>query len=215
MELTSSPKAASAEDVVLTKDELENLRPVGIDYPPPWRRFWNRCCIASCIVVFCLTIIFFIVLLIGAAVEKSAVDKSDSTIDFYSMPDVCGVSPTGSVVDHPSVASAHAADDLVMHCGSCGYCSNEQDITIYDDTKNTLTTTSTNCAKKAFLGGSKAVYDCFEEDVKFTPDCNDCWTENVMCVWVLLPAMTYSWAEHYSPNFANSSSLLASLAGAT
>ena len=59
-------------------------------------------------------------------------------------------------------------------------CSNLNDITIYDDTKSTLTSTSTNCAMLSFFGSS-GVRECFDDKVGFTPGCNDCWVENVMC----------------------------------
>jgi len=131
--------------------------------------------------ILALFLVFLSVLFIGAAVEKAAVDEADSTLYFYATPKVCAVDTANYVLTYEGVDDAHAQDGLVIHCGDCGSCSNDVDIGIYEDTKETLTETSTRCAKKAFLGGRGAVYECFTDDVGFTDECNECWTDNVMC----------------------------------
>mmetsp|Transcript_480 Transcript_480/g.883 ORF Transcript_480/g.883 Transcript_480/m.883 type:complete len:244 (-) Transcript_480:56-787(-) len=145
--------------------------------PAPWSRS-KKYGIFSLL----LFVTLILVLLIGSEVEKANVRAASSTLYFYETPAVCGVDSTNkAVVTHVNASEASRMGDLVAHCGDCGFCSNYNDINIYNETKETLTKTSTNCATKAFLGGSDAVFDCFKEDVGFTDGCNDCWTENVMC----------------------------------
>ena len=123
-----------------------------------------------------------LVLLIGSAVEMKNVRNAPSTLYFYTTPKVCGVDASAnSVVTYANTSESDKAGSLVAHCGDCGFCSNRNDINIYNVTKNTLTKTSTNCAMKAFLGGASAVEECFDEDVGFTQGCNKCWVDNVMC----------------------------------
>ncbi|GMH61476.1 hypothetical protein TL16_g10659 [Triparma laevis f. inornata] len=145
------------------------------------KALWSRS--RKCGVFLALLVVVFIgTILIGTEVEKANVRKAPSTLYFYETPAVCGVhSAEKQVVTHVNASEAGKAGDLVAHCGDCGFCSNYNDIEIYNTTKETLTKTSTNCATKAFIGGSDAVFDCFKEDVGFTDGCNDCWTENVMC----------------------------------
>ena len=72
-------------------------------------------------------------------------------------------------------------DTFVGHCGDCGHCSNPHDIGIYDTTKNSLFGTSVACAKQALLWGRQTTRPCLEERVGFSPACNDCWVDNIMC----------------------------------
>jgi hypothetical protein len=37
-------------------------------------------------------------------------------------------------------------NEVILHCGPCGACSNNHDINIYVETRNTLTKTTGNCA---------------------------------------------------------------------
>ena len=129
-----------------------------------------------------LVVLLWIILLVGSALEMSNVNEADSTLYFYSTPNVCGVNASvPSMLTYPNASAASNAKSLVSHCGVCGFCSNFNDIDIYNYTKNTLTKTSTSCATKAFWGGSDAVKQCFKDNAGFTDDCNTCWTENVMC----------------------------------
>ena len=55
------------------------------------------------------------------------------------------------------------------------------DVSIYDVTKDTLTSTAKACALKAFARGAEGVAACFDAKVGFTPPCRQCWVDNVMC----------------------------------
>lgn len=72
-------------------------------------------------------------------------------------------------------------DIIIAHCGSCGACSNMNDIHLYDITKNTLFGYSTKCAKRALIWGRKTASNCLKDLVSFTDLCNDCWIDNILC----------------------------------
>ena len=142
------------------------------------RRRCQRCCAA----LLALLVIFVIVILIGAAVEDDRARKRDETGAYYELETVCAATLSrANLTTFPTEATAHSEGGVVAHCGACGSCSNDVDITIYDETRNTLTETSKDCALKSLWGGRRAVNTCFDDEVGFTTDCNDCWTENVMC----------------------------------
>ena len=89
---------------------------------------------------------------------------------------VCGIDG----VTYSSKIEAEAKEVEVMHCGPCGKCSNQQDINIYNQTKDTLTATTTKCAWLGFLGRSLTQY-CMDNFVGFTEECNSCWMDNIFC----------------------------------
>jgi hypothetical protein len=70
---------------------------------------------------------------------------------------------------------------IVAHCGDCGACSTPHDINLYDETRNSLLQSTTKCAKRALIWGRATAETCMEKTVGFTPACNDCWIENIMC----------------------------------
>eukprot|EP00541_Cyclophora_tenuis_P006357 CAMPEP_0116563744 /NCGR_PEP_ID=MMETSP0397-20121206/12908_1 /TAXON_ID=216820 /ORGANISM="Cyclophora tenuis, Strain ECT3854" /LENGTH=246 /DNA_ID=CAMNT_0004090231 /DNA_START=570 /DNA_END=1311 /DNA_ORIENTATION=- len=72
-------------------------------------------------------------------------------------------------------------DTLVVHCESCGSCSNSHDIAIYYDTRNTLTETTVQCAKQSLIWGRRTANKCMERSVGFTQPCQYCWVENILC----------------------------------
>ncbi|KAH3761775.1 hypothetical protein Pelo_6424 [Pelomyxa schiedti] len=100
---------------------------------------------------------------------------------------------------------AHSAGTGVLHCGTCGACSNYHDIWIYNVTRNNLTETSTKCAALIFLG-EDAVTRCFNEHVGFTDACTECWVENVVCdnENCLIPCIECE-IEHCPHNYPNGS----------
>ena len=142
-------------------------------------------CKSITIAFFAVFIVFVIVLLIGAAVEKSNYENAATTIGYYSTKRVCGakVNETLPIIfgTYDNVDTAHANGAKIVNCGDCGHCSNRRDINLYNVTRNTLTKTTTACATKAFLGGASSVRNCMEEGVGLTDDCNTCWVDNVMC----------------------------------
>ena len=136
-----------------------------------------------------IAILMFLIMISGAAIEKKGffglsknyIDNAASTAWLYESPEVCATNGFGeSLITYSTLADAHHNNELVSHCGSCGECSTIVDIDIYEKTRLTLTSTSKTCAMLAFIGKS-SVYDCFKKDVGFTNECNNCWTENVMC----------------------------------
>jgi hypothetical protein len=113
----------------------------------------HRCKAAACT---SLTLCFFllITILVGAEIEKKAVNAAPSTDIYYDTPHVCASanfsasSSSNPLNTFANVSAAHGKrssrkKNLVAHCGSCGYCSTVNDIHIYEETKETLTKTST------------------------------------------------------------------------
>ena len=132
---------------------------------------------------------------LGAEYEQYHVRNAPSTVDLYQGNQVCGILVNSSgivnggieIETFASVAELTSNDEpddnkkVVAHCGSCGSCSNPNDVRIYDTTRNTLFQDTTACAKKALLFGRKTATKCMAEAVGFTSDCSDCWVENIMC----------------------------------
>ena len=139
--------------------------------------------------------VLLITVWLGAEYEQYQVRNAPSTVDLYQGNQVCGILLNSSgivnggieIETFASVAeftSNNEPDDnkkVVAHCGSCGSCSNPNDVRIYDTTRNTLFQDTTACAKKALLFGRKTATKCMAEAVGFTSDCSDCWVENIMC----------------------------------
>jgi len=151
----------------------------------------RRCCLSCCLCCFVATMVILITIVIGAAVERKAVEAAAGTDWIYGTPVVC----SHQLISMDNASSAE--DEGVMHCGECGKCSNRQDIQIYDDTKvtrlrsppladskwclqDTLTNTATRCALWSFWSVA-AVSSCLDTEVGFTEGCNQCWVDNVMC----------------------------------
>jgi len=92
---------------------------------------------------------------------------------------------------------------IIAHCGDCGSCSTPRDVLIYDETKNTLTDTSTKCAKLGLIGGRRRASKCMEEHVGLSEACTKCWVENIMCsikscVFTCLLRQLTSWGDEKS-----------------
>lgn len=149
------------------------------------RVLWKRRCKTCSLIGFVLFLLFTVTIIIGAELERANVEAAENTIDYYSTKKVCGAMGEGddgvTVATYVDAAAAHDAGALIGNCGDCGFCSNHNDINIYNVTKQTLTTDTTACATKAFLGGEESVRECMDERVGFTEGCNQCWVDNVMC----------------------------------
>jgi hypothetical protein len=153
-----------------------------------------------------LFVVMVLILWCGKTYEQAQVRKGPDTLQFYETPKVCALqlytetnsstpgasgelidTQTLDSVDEPFVLNRTSTDarnvtrEIVAHCGSCGSCSNPNDIRVYDQTKNTLYRDSVRCAKRGILGGRNAVEQCFLSQVDLTPTCTDCWVDNVMC----------------------------------
>jgi hypothetical protein len=140
-------------------------------------------------------VVLILILWIGSEFEERHVNKARDTIYLYEAPDVCGLvggknltnaTSTSDIVlsltTFPNASAANATENtLVAHCGTCGSCSNPNDVNIYDETKDTLFKDTVHCAKRALIWGRKTATSCMKETVQFTSDCTDCWVENIMC----------------------------------
>jgi hypothetical protein len=141
-------------------------------------------------------VLMILILWIGLEFEERYVSRARDTVYLYEAPDVCGLvggknltnatstsDITLSLTSFPNASAANASTEntLIAHCGTCGACSNPNDIKIYDDTKDTLFKDTVVCAKKALILGRITSTQCMKETVGFTPECTDCWVENIMC----------------------------------
>lgn len=138
---------------------------------------WTLVCCTFALILLCL------IVLIGSEVEYSRVKKCTNTDSFYADPSVCATVKVMNITKFftfPNATMAHDAKARIAHCGPCGHCSTIKDIQLYYATRNTLTTTSTQCALKSFIGVD-AVNQCFHDNVGFTSSCSKCWVDNVMC----------------------------------
>jgi hypothetical protein len=130
--------------------------------------------------MFLFSLLLLGIILIGAYTEKRAFAHAVPTSDLYETSNVCGMN-MDSFSTFPLVQEAHIDGFKVAHCGSCGQCSNRQDIDIQVDTADTLTADSTKCAFSIFTAGVGAVHKCMQEKIGFTPACEDCWVEDIEC----------------------------------
>eukprot|EP00545_Synedropsis_sp_CCMP1620_P013852 CAMPEP_0119019762 /NCGR_PEP_ID=MMETSP1176-20130426/22599_1 /TAXON_ID=265551 /ORGANISM="Synedropsis recta cf, Strain CCMP1620" /LENGTH=341 /DNA_ID=CAMNT_0006974043 /DNA_START=47 /DNA_END=1072 /DNA_ORIENTATION=+ len=150
---------------------------------------WKRFCYFLA-AIFTLIVILLSILLIGAAVEAGTVRRAPSTLGLYTDDtSVCANNRTSpnrpdddTSLVFESFASVNETTETIVHCGSCGQCSNSQDLEIMSATRETLTNDATTCAFKIFLSQSK-VETCLEEKVGFTADCNECWVSNIACTF--------------------------------
>ena len=142
----------------------------------PRKKWRNR--LLTLILALAMTVLFlFSVLMIGTKVETGAVQRAPSTLLLYTNDTrVCAGNDTFQTFDSVNQVQN---DTTIVHCGEC---SNQQDLKILATTRNTLTNDATTCAYRIFLGRSY-VDNCLEEKVGFTPDCNDCWKDNIQCTF--------------------------------
>ena len=114
-----------------------------------------------CLLGFFLLSIF---LMTGEEAERRVWAASPSTLHLYSTEQVC------STVN----------GDHVLNCGHCGHCSNVQDIRIYHETAESLTTIMTNCARNNFLWGEDTLR-CLQKASGLSTECAKCWVGNYEC----------------------------------
>jgi len=82
----------------------------------------------------------------------------------------------------------------IVHCGPCGRCSTTADLAVLARTHCTLTDTVRGCSVRAFLGSvfllrgagvyrslAKRCLESSSADVGFSPPCEDCWLDNMVC----------------------------------
>ena len=100
-----------------------------------------------------------------------------------------------SLITYTSFQEAKNNNETIYHCGNCGYCSNEHDIQIYNETRNTLTQLTKSCAIRSILPiyGFTATRRCMERKVNFTTNCLNCWMDNIACTrtYCTVPCLLY------------------------
>jgi len=68
-----------------------------------------------------------------------------------------------------------------LHSGGCGACSNTNDISVYYQTKSTMSLVAYECALKYLLGASESqTSTCFGR-LGLSSHCNECWIQNMKC----------------------------------
>jgi hypothetical protein len=151
-------------------------------------------------------LLLILIVWLGAEVEDFHVHRASDTLPFYGQPEVCGIinkrnNTNATGTDNVSFASSEetsleirtfpskdaassnnssGSSTTIEHCGECGFCSNPTDISIYDNTKNTLFGTTVKCAKRSMIWGRKTASKCMSH-VGFSDGCRDCWVENIIC----------------------------------
>lgn len=103
-------------------------------------------------------------LMIGEEQERRAWIAAPSTLHMYTTDQVCRDEASGKI----------------LNCGHCGPCSNPHDISIYHETRSTLTGIMTDCARGDLLWGRDAL-TCLKERAGMTDGCSRCWVLNYQC----------------------------------
>ena len=142
----------------------------------------------------------FVAVLRGSDQERDMIKQAASTQSLYTDENrVCaGRLATGAVGSGDALstfptlkAAREASESDVVHCGACGHCSTTNDMTLMAETTRTLTDAATWCSTKGiisslFLWRGVHVYRrvakrCMEESVSFTPNCQECWLDDMVC----------------------------------
>jgi len=89
---------------------------------------------------------------------------------------ICGVDGR----DYPTQHSACTNETYPLHGGSCGACSNEQDIDVYRRTSQSMSVLAYQCMVKYLAGTEKSAFACFQT-AGLSNDCNQCWIDNMKC----------------------------------
>ncbi len=80
-----------------------------------------------------------------------------------------------------STCDADVGGDMLLHCGNCGFCSNQFDLHVLKNYSESLTSITTWCAWIYLAFGERAAEICMDYLVGFTPPCRNCWIENISC----------------------------------
>jgi len=67
-----------------------------------------------------------------------------------------------------------------LHSGSCGACSNENDIKVYIETRQTMSLYAHQCMVLYMTKSEKEAFNCFKV-MGLSSDCTQCWIDNMKC----------------------------------
>jgi len=81
---------------------------------------------------------------------------------------------------YPSQQDACLNNTVPLHGGTCGACSNENDIEVYRNTSKTMSQLAYHCMQKYMLDSEPAAIECFQV-TGLTTDCTRCWVDNMKC----------------------------------
>lgn len=171
-----------AENDCVADDDDSSASALSLSMPSYFRRVKRA---VGCVLLF--GIFWLLVVLLGAEVEERDYSRRNSTDFLYQGSEVCGMTTRRSETPEStesflSTFEAHEAGYEVGHCGDCGHCSSYHDMDILARTRKNLTDVTARCAFKIFIG-KDSVRKCMEERVGFTPECNECWLENIACTF--------------------------------
>lgn len=140
----------------------------------------RKCCNSCLKAVSMLTILLLATLGVGMSIESQhAIANGQPTALFGATTTACVRSDAGVLVTQP--ITSETLGESVQHCGACGSCSSDSDISITRASADNLTHIVTQCALAAVFGGEQGISDCFDEHVGLTSSCTACWTANVLC----------------------------------
>jgi len=131
---------------------------------------------------------------IGIAFENYHVNKAPSTTPLYQTQEVCAAVASrkdNTKLDFMTFSNEDAIPKIdnatakIAHCGECGSCSNLNDIGIYKSTTQTLYQNARICTYRFLVGGRRGMKRCMLKRTTFTPECLDCWVDNMLCDWQL------------------------------
>lgn len=140
---------------------------------------------------------------IGATSQQTTVRASlGGAFEFLYPPDyqsgaMCAwdeATPDGNIMTFESPTAVRDANYTLIHCGSCGACSNWNDLSLQWTTWTNLAKKSKKCAQKSLFGSRDDVQQCNEEYIGFTPPCAECWTVDELCAskncfWIYLQSV--------------------------
>jgi len=81
---------------------------------------------------------------------------------------------------YPTQQEACINDTYPLHGGSCGACSNNQDIDVYRKTSQTMSILAYQCTVKYLHDSEEAAFKCFLA-AGLTNGCSRCWIDNFKC----------------------------------
>jgi len=89
---------------------------------------------------------------------------------------VCGADGQG----YPSQQEACINDTYPLHGGTCGACSNNVDLDVYRQTRQTMSLLAYKCMVKYLYDSEQAAHECFQV-TGLTNGCSRCWIDNMKC----------------------------------